>query len=118
MEHLTKLEEEVMLKLWAKKQAFVRDLIEEFPNPKPHYNTISTILKILVEKKFVNYEVFGKSHRYLPAISQESYLKQKLNPVLKNYFSGSLGNLVSFFVKEKKVKIEELEVLIQQLRKK
>ncbi|QLH44175.1 MAG: BlaI/MecI/CopY family transcriptional regulator [Bacteroidota bacterium] len=117
MDILTKLEEEVMLKLWERKQAFVKELIEEFPAPKPHYNTISTILKILVEKKFVDYEVFGKSHRYFPAISKESYLKQKLNPVLKNYFSGSFNNLVSFFLKDKKVKIEELEALLGNYEK-
>jgi BlaI family penicillinase repressor len=118
MEKLTKFEEEIMLKLWTQKSAFIKDLIETFPDPKPHYNTVSTMIKILQDKGFVAYEAFGKSYRYYPLISKDAYFKKNVHPLLSNYFNGSVSNLVSFFVKEKKISINELEQLIQDLKQK
>jgi BlaI family penicillinase repressor len=117
MDKLTKAEEEVMLILWELKLAFVRDIIEQMPLPKPHYNTVSTMIKILQEKGFVDYKAYGKTYQYFPIIAKETYFKKSVKPLLKNYFNGSAKQLVSFFVKEKNISIEELEKLIIELKK-
>jgi predicted transcriptional regulator len=118
MEKLTKVEEEIMLILWDLKVAFVKDIIAKMPEPKPHYNSVSTMIKILQEKGFVDYTAYGKTYQYFPIILKESYFKKGVNPMLKNYFDGSAKQLVSFFVKEKNISLEELESLIQELKKK
>lgn len=117
MEKLTKVEEEIMLILWDLKEAFVKDIIEQMPEPKPHYNTVSTMIKILQEKGFVDYKAYGKTYQYFPIIEKESYFKKSVKPMLKNYFNGSAKQLVSFFVKEKNISIDELEKLIKELKK-
>jgi BlaI family penicillinase repressor len=117
MEKLTKVEEEIMLILWDLKEAFVKDIIEQMPEPKPHYNTVSTMIKILQEKGFVDYKAYGKTYHYFPIIEKESYFKKSVKPMLKNYFNGSAKQLVSFFVKEKNISIDELEKLVKDLKK-
>ncbi len=117
MEKLTKVEEEIMLILWDLKEAFVKEIIEQMPEPKPHYNTVSTMIKILQEKDFVDYKAFGKTYQYFPIIEKESYFKKSVKPMLKNYFNGSAKQLVSFFVKEKNISIDELEKLVKDLKK-
>jgi predicted transcriptional regulator len=116
MEKLTKVEEEIMLILWDLKKAFVKDIIEQIPEPKPHYNTVSTMIKILQEKGFVDYTAYGKTYQYFTLISKENYFKKSVSPMLKNYFNGSAKQLVSFFVKEKNISIEELEKLVKELK--
>ncbi|HPI53811.1 MAG TPA: BlaI/MecI/CopY family transcriptional regulator [Chitinophagaceae bacterium] len=116
MEKLTRLEEEIMLILWKLEQAFVKDIIDEMPEPKPHYNTISTMMKLLQEKQFVSYTAYGKTYQYFPLISKETYCSAQVKPMLKNYFEGSTKNLVSFFVKEKNISVTELEKLVTELK--
>lgn len=118
MDKLTRAEEDVMLILWDLGEAFVKDIIDRMTEPKPHYNTVSTIIKILQDKGFVSYKAFGKTYQYYPLIGKSTYFKGNVKPLLKNYFDGSAKQLVSFFIKEKKLSIEELEALIQDLKKK
>jgi BlaI family penicillinase repressor len=118
MEKLTKSEEEIMLILWQLEHAFVKDIIEQFADPKPHYNTVSTMIKILQEKGFVNYTAYGKTYQYYPIIKKEKYFKSGVKPLLNNYFDGSAKQLISFFVKEKNISVQELETLVRELKSK
>ena len=116
MKQLTRAEEQVMLVLWQLQQGFLKEILENSPEPVPHPNTIATILKILVEKGFVEYEVRGRNNLYRPKISKESYGKKSLNQMVKGYFEGSPAKLVSQFVSEKKISMEELEALLEQIK--
>ncbi|HNB80550.1 MAG TPA: BlaI/MecI/CopY family transcriptional regulator [Chitinophagaceae bacterium] len=118
MQKLTKLEEEIMLIVWAREHAFVKDILNAMPEPRPHYNTVSTIIKILHTKGFIGFEAFGKSYRYFPLISQDDYLKQSMNPILSNYFKGSAQSLLNFFVREQNISVQELEQFIEELKQK
>lgn len=116
MKELTKAEEEIMQVLWKLDSAFVKDVIECLPEPKPAYNTVSTIVRILEQKGFVGHEVLGKSHRYFPLLSKENYTKQFMKGFVSRYFSGSYQQMVSFFTKEDNLTIEELEELMKELK--
>jgi predicted transcriptional regulator len=118
MKILTKAEEQIMQVIWKLQKAFLREIIEELPNPKPHQNTVATILKILVEKEFVGLTVFGRTHQYYPLVSKQAYSKGTIKSIVKGYFEGSFSNAVSFMVKENNLSIEELELLLKQLKKK
>lgn len=109
MKELTKAEEQVMQILWNIGEGFVKDVIEHYEEPKPAYNTVSTIIRILETKGFVNHKAFGKTHQYFPLILKEQYSKELMGSVVKNYFSNSLHQLVSFFAKEEKMSVTELE---------
>lgn len=113
---LTKAEEQVMQYLWQIEKGFLKDLLEQFPEPKPHTNTISTILKILMEKGFVAHKVFGRQHQYYPLISMEAYSKRSLRGLVKNYFDGSYRNAVSFLVEKNELSVEDLELLLDELK--
>jgi predicted transcriptional regulator len=117
MKTLTKAEEQVMQALWKIKDAFLRDIVDALPAPKPHQNTVATLLKILVEKGFVKITVLGRQHQYSPLISKEEYSKKTIRQLVKGYFEGSFGNVVSFLVKENNISVEELENLLQQIKK-
>ena len=108
---LTKAEEEVMQVLWGIGKGFVNDILDRFPEPKPAYNTVSTIVRILEQKGFLGFEAFGKSHRYYPLVTKEDYSKSNLNLMVQNYFGGSFKQLVSFFVKEENLSLKEIEEL-------
>lgn len=118
MKTLTKAEEQVMQVLWKIEKGFLKDVIEGMPDPKPHSNTVATLLKILVDKKFVETETYGRMHQYEPLVSKEAYSKNSLNSLVKGYFGGSFTKTVSFLVEENKLSVEELELLLQQLKKK
>ena len=118
LKELTKAEDQVMQILWDLKSAFVKDIIEQMPDPKPAYNTISTIVRILETKGFVDHKAYGKTHEYYPVISKEKYTKFYLNNLLKGYFNGSFQNLVSFFAKENKMNVRDLEKLLEELKNK
>jgi predicted transcriptional regulator len=109
MKELTKAEEQVMQILWDIEKGFVKDILEQFPEPKPAYNTVSTIVRILEKKEFVSYKVFGNSHQYYPLISKKEYTKTFLQGFLSGYFSNSYKQLVSFFSKEENLTIKEME---------
>lgn len=106
---LTKAEEQVMQILWKLKKAFVKEIISEFKEPKPAYNTVSTIIRILEKKQFVSHESFGKTYRYYPLVEEDEYKKKSLNKMIKSYFNNSYKNLVSFFSKDENLTIEEME---------
>ena len=117
MKALTKAEEQVMQLLWKLEKAFLRDIIDAMPNPKPHQNTVATILKILVEKEFVGITVISRHHQYYPLVTKDEYSKRSMKQLVKGYFEGSFSNVVSFMVKENNLSIEELETLLQQIKK-
>lgn len=120
IKELTKAEEQIMQVVWDLGRGFVKDVIEELPEPKPAYNTVSTIIRILETKGFIDHEAFGKSHRYFPIISKEDYKSFATGKLLNNYFSNSVENMFSFFVKEKKIDLKEADEilrLIENLRK-
>lgn len=117
MKALTKAEEQVMQIVWKLKEGFIRDIMEQLPPPKPHQNTIATILKILVEKEFVGIRVFGRQHQYYPLVSKEAYSKSSIKNLVKGYFGGSFSEAVSFMVKENSLSVEDLENLLLQLKK-
>ncbi|MDH5603112.1 MAG: BlaI/MecI/CopY family transcriptional regulator [Cyclobacteriaceae bacterium] len=116
MKELTKAEDEIMQILWKIKRGHVKDLLEYFPDPKPAYNTVSTIVRILVTKGFVKYKAFGKTHEYYPAVPKETYSKFYLNNFLGKYFSGSFENLVSFFARENNLSLKEVEELMKHVK--
>jgi len=118
MKPLTKAEEQIMQVLWKLEKAFLREIIDALPAPKPHSNTVATIIKILVEKEFVDIAVFGRMHQYHPLVSKEAYSKSTMKSLVKGYFEGSFSNAVSFMVKENNLSVDELELLLKQLKKK
>jgi predicted transcriptional regulator len=118
MKELTKAEEEIMQVLWELESAFVKDIIQKLPEPKPAYNTVSTIVRILQQKEFVGHEIHGKSHKYYPLITKEAYTKSFMKGFVKKYFSGSYRQMVSFFTKEDNLSLSELEQLLQELKNK
>ena len=113
---LTKAEEQVMQVLWKLQQGFLKDVVENSPEPTPHANTVATLLKILVEKGFVSYETQGRNNLYRPKISKADYGKKSINQLVKGYFEGSPARLVSQFVNDNKLSLEELEALLQQIK--
>ena len=117
MKILTKAEEQVMQVLWKLNKAFLREIVESMPVPKPHQNTVATLLKILVEKEFAAINVLGRQHEYYPLLSKDEYSKRTMKQMVKGYFEGSFCNVVSFMVKENNISIEELESLLQQIKK-
>jgi len=117
MKTLTRAEEQVMQAVWKLEKGFLREIVEEMPNPKPHQNTVATLLKILVEKEFVGINVINRHHEYRPLVSKEDYSKRTMKQMVKGYFEGSFSNVVSFMVKENNISVEELESLLQQIKK-
>lgn len=115
MIELTKAEEEVMQILWDIEKGFVKDILERFPAPKPAYNTVSTIVRILEKKGFVSYTAYGKTHEYYPLVSKDSYKSFTLKSVMAGYFNGSFKNLVSFFAKENKLDTKDMEELLRHI---
>ncbi|HEY4155581.1 MAG TPA: BlaI/MecI/CopY family transcriptional regulator [Puia sp.] len=113
---LTKSEEQVMHVLWKLGKGFLKEIIESTPEPKPHPNTIATLLKILVEKGFVEYTVHGRNNLYKPLIGRTEYGKKSANQLLKGYFEGSPARLVSHFISDHKLSEAELEQLLQQIQ--
>jgi BlaI family transcriptional regulator, penicillinase repressor len=116
MKPLTKAEEQVMLLLWRLGHGFLKDILDLTPEPKPHSNTIATLLKILVEKGYVEYEIQGRNNLYRPRVGKTEYGKRGVNQLVKGYFEGSPAKLVSQFVSDNKLSLRELEDLLQQIR--
>jgi len=112
---LTKVELQLMNVLWDKKAAFVNDVLEELPEPKPAYNTVSTFMRILVTKGFVGYKAFGKSHQYYQLVSRETYMDFFLSGVKNTFFRGSFQSMISFFAKKEKLSKKEMEDLLNML---
>ncbi|MFZ1806890.1 MAG: BlaI/MecI/CopY family transcriptional regulator [Cyclobacteriaceae bacterium] len=117
MKELTKAEDQIMQVLWDLEKGFVKDIIDQLPNPKPAYNTASTIVRILEKKGFIGYTAYGKTHEYYPLISRENYTRFYLNNMVTGYFNGSFNNLVSFFAKENNMKVQDIDQLVKELEK-
>jgi predicted transcriptional regulator len=117
IKELTKAEEQIMQTLWELEKAFVKDVVDLLPEPKPAYNTVSTIIRILESKGFIDHEAFGKSHRYFPLISIEEYKSFATEKLLSGYFENSVENMFSFFVKEKKLNLKEADEILKLIEK-
>ncbi|MBW8360452.1 MAG: BlaI/MecI/CopY family transcriptional regulator [Weeksellaceae bacterium] len=115
---LTKAEEQTMQYLWKAGKGFLKDILDQYPEPKPHTNTVSTILKVLTDKSFVDYKVYGRQHEYFPLISKEQYSGKSIKNLVKNYFQGSYTNAVSFLVEKNEMSVEDLEMLLNELKTK
>lgn len=116
MKQLTKAEEQIMQILWKVEKGFVKDIIEYLPQPKPAYNTVSTIVRILEKKGFVSHKAYGNTYQYYPLISKEEYTKAYLKNIMKNYFSNSFEEMVSFFARDKEMNVEELEAIQKMIK--
>jgi BlaI family transcriptional regulator, penicillinase repressor len=113
MRDLTRAEEQVMQVLWKIKKGFVKDILEHFEEPKPAYNTVSTIVRILQEKGFVTHKAYGRTHEYYPLITKSEYSKSHLSTFVNDYFSNSFEKMVSFFAKEKSLSLHEMEEIMK-----
>ena len=117
MKQLTKAEEEVMQVLWELEKCNVAAIIEQFPEPKPAYNTVSTIVRILESKGFVDHEKEGRGHLYFPLVKKSDYGNQSINKLVDGYFQGSFKSMVSFFMKKNDMSLSELESIMKEIKK-
>ena len=117
MKELTKAEEQIMQELWNLEKAFVKEIVDKLPEPKPAYNTVSTIIRILEKKGFVDHYAYGKTHQYFPLISKTDYTKSYFKNFLSGYFSNSFQEMVSFFAKEDKMSLSDLEEIVKEVGK-
>lgn len=117
MEKLTNKEEEIMRVLWQLKKAFVKEILAELKDQELHYNTVSTIVRNLEEKKYVAHNAFGKTHQYYPTVSKEAYRDEFMEMATKKFFDNSFKNVVSFFAKEEKVSARELREILEIIEK-
>jgi len=117
IKELTKAEEQLMQVLWDLKKAFVKEVMEELPEPKPAYNTVSTVIRILETKGFVGHITFGKSHQYYPIISKEAYKSFATEKLLNGYFENSVESMFSFFVKKEKIDLAEADEILKIIEK-
>lgn len=111
IKELTKAEEQVMRLLWQLNEAIVKDIIDHIPGPKPAYNTVSTVVRVLENKGFIGHKAYGNSHVYFPLISEAEYKQFTFDKMMTNYFSNSYQSLVSFIANEKKLDIQQLDEL-------
>lgn len=109
---LTRAELEIMQILWAKGEAFVHEILAEIPEPKPAYNTVSTIVRILEKKGVVGYKAFGRSHQYYPLVDKERYTRSFMHSVLGNFFDNSPARMVSFFCERENLSLSETEDIL------
>ncbi len=114
---LTKAEEQVMQFLWKLERGFLKDILESFPDPKPAYTTVSTVIRVLVRKKFIGFKTYGKINEYYPLISKSAYFNSRLKPIMSEYFTESTSNLASYF-SSSKLNLTELEELQRLIDKK
>jgi predicted transcriptional regulator len=113
MKELTKAEEQIMQYLWRLKKGFLKDIIEQFPEPKPAYTTVSTVIRVLVKKGFVAYNTYGKVHEYFPKVTKRAYAKSFFSGVFNSFFDQSASGFTSFFTKENDLSLTDLEEMKQ-----
>lgn len=118
MQKLTNKEEEVMQILWKLEKAFVKDMLLEVKEEKPHYNTLSTIIRNLEEKGYVGHTAYGNTHQYFPVVTKEEYRKGFMTNAIENYFNNSYKSMVSFFAREEKISADELREILDMIEKK
>ena len=112
---LTKAEERIMQILWDLERGFIKDIQEQFPKPQPPYNTISTIVRVLVKKEIVSYKSYGGSYQYFPQITREEYRSEQMGRLMNNYFGNSLKEVVNFFSEKRDLDVHELNEALQML---
>ena len=117
MKKLTRKEEEIMNHFWDKGAMFVRELLELYPEPKPHFNTLSTMVRTLEANGYLSHKAYGSTYQYYPVVSREEYAGSSFRGIVRSYFNNSYLNAVSALVKEEKISIEELKDLIEQIEK-
>lgn len=118
MKELTKAEEQVMQHIWKLEKAFLKDIVDAFPEPRPAYTTISTVIRVLVKKEFIAYNSYGKVHEYYPLVTKEDYFRQHFRGVIRNFFSGSVTRFASFFANNTRMDLKELEEMKQIIEEK
>ena len=118
MEKLTSKEQQAMQVLWKAGKGFVKDFLEIHPEPKPHYNTLSSLVRLLEEKGYVGHKAYGNTHEYFPLISKEEYQREFMSDIVESYFGKSYKNVVSFFAKEEKISADELREIIKLIENK
>ncbi len=117
MQKLTNKEEEIMHILWKLEKAFVKDVLEEIKDEKPHYNTLSTIIRNLEDKKYVDHNAYGNTHQYYPVVTKEDYRQGFMSNAIESYFNNSYKSMVSFFAKEEKISADELREILEMIEK-
>jgi BlaI family transcriptional regulator, penicillinase repressor len=115
MVELTKAEEKIMKILWRIEKGFIKDIQDEFPEPKPPYNSVSTIVRVLVKKNIVSYTQYGTTYEYFPLITKNEYRKGQLNRLVKDYYNNSLKQVVNFFSESKNLDINEVDEVMKML---
>ena len=115
MTTLTKAEERIMKILWKIEKGFIHDILEHFPEPKPPYNSVSTIVRVLVKKDIVSFKKFGNTYEYYPLISKEEYRKGQMSRLLKDYYNNSLKQVVNFFSENKNLDVNEVDEVMRML---
>ena len=116
MQKLAKREEQIMQVLWKLEKAFVKEIVTAFPAPKPHYNSVSTMVRILADKGFIGHHAFGKTHQYFPIISKETYQKEAVGEVLEKYFDNSYSKMVAYFAEQENISQGELENILEMIK--
>jgi BlaI family penicillinase repressor len=116
--HLTNAEEQIMKLLWRLDKAFIRDLLNEFPDPKPATTTVLTLIKRMIDKGFVSYKLYGNSREYYPLIKKTDYFSDHINVLIKDFFNNSTAQFASFFTNETDMNQEELKELRDLVDKK
>lgn len=116
MQKLGKREEQIMQVIWRLEKAFIKEIIEEMPEPKPHYNTVATMVKILTEKGFLSAEKLGNSFRYTPLVALADYRKQDVANIKRKYFGNSFSKMITHFAREEKLSDSELDEIIQIIK--
>jgi predicted transcriptional regulator len=117
MIRLTKAEEQLMQILWELKEGAVRDILEKFPDPKPAYNTVSTVLRVLEGKGVVDHKAYGNTYVYFPKLSKEDYSRWQFSKLLKNYFNGSFPKMAAFFAQENNLSMEEIDEIMKNIKR-
>lgn len=113
---LAKREEQIMQAFWELKEAFIKEIIPLLPDPKPHYNSVATIVKILEEKRFLGHQTIGNLYQYYPIVSREDYQKHAMKDIVKQYFDGSYTRMLAYFAKEQKLSEKELKEVFQIIK--
>ena len=116
MTKLAKREEEIMRAFWKLEKAFIKEIIPHLPKPKPHYNSVATMVKILEEKGFLNHEIVGNVYQYFPTVSRNEYQKHAMKDVVKHYFDNSYPRMLAFFAKEENLSEKELKEILEMIK--
>ena len=116
MQKLAKREEQIMQVFWALEKAFIKEVIPELPDPKPHYNSVATMVKILEDKGFLAHETIGNIYRYYPVVSRDEYQRHAMKDIVSQYFNNSYPSMLAYFAKEQKLSESELNEILEIIK--